>query len=73
VDQSAFFAGKQAKSNRESLLICIGEEIVAVHWRQRRIYPKQFVLSAGNPAMGGLAGHRLEGAGIRLAHIPFGK
>jgi arylsulfatase len=30
VDQGAFFTGKQAKSNRESLLTFIGEEVAAV-------------------------------------------
>jgi len=60
VDQGAFFTGKQEKSNRESLLTFIGEEIAAVRWREFRIYPKQFVPSAGNPAMGGLAGTRIE-------------
>ena len=64
VDQSAFFTGRQAKSNRESLLTFIGEEVAAVRWRQFRIYPKQFVPSAGNPAMYGLAGIRLEGTGF---------
>lgn len=63
VDQSAFFTGKQAKSNRESLLTFIGEEVVAVRWRQYRIYPKQFVSSPGNPALGGVAGSREEGTG----------
>jgi arylsulfatase len=63
VDQSVFFMGKQVKSNRESLLTFIGEEVVAVRWRQYRLYPKQFVSSAGNPAMSGLAGYRMEGAG----------
>jgi hypothetical protein len=60
VDQSGFFTGKQAKSNRESLISCIGEEIVAVRWRQFRVYPKEFVSSAGNPSMGGAAGYRAE-------------
>ncbi len=59
-DQSAFFTGKQAKSNRESLITCIGTEVVAVRWRQYRIYPKEFVSSAGNPSMGGGAGYREE-------------
>jgi len=63
VDQSAFFLGKQEKSNRESLITCIGEEIVAVRWRGFRIYPKQFVASAGNPSMPGLPGYRMEGTG----------
>jgi len=57
---SGFFTGKQAKSNRESLITCIGEEIVAVRWRNFRIYPKQFVSSAGNPSMSGGAGYREE-------------
>jgi arylsulfatase len=60
VDQSGFFTAKQAKSNRESLITCIGEEIVAVRWRQYRIYPKEFVSSAGNPSMSGGAGYRAE-------------
>jgi arylsulfatase A-like enzyme len=63
VDQSGFFTGKQAKSNRESLITFIGEEIVAVRWRQYRLYPKQFVSSAGNPSMNGIAGYREEGNG----------
>jgi arylsulfatase A-like enzyme len=63
VDQSDFFLGRQAKSNREGLITFIGDEIVAVRWRQWRIYPKQFVSSAGNPSMGGGSGYRMEGAG----------
>jgi arylsulfatase A-like enzyme len=63
VDQSDFFTGKQPKSNRDSLLTFIGEEIVAVRWRQYRMYPKQFVSSAGNPSMAGAAGYRAEGNG----------
>jgi len=64
VDQSAFFTGKQQTSNRESLISFIGEEVGGVRWRQYRIYPKQFVSSAGNPAMSGLAGQRMEGNGF---------
>ena len=60
VDQSAFLTGKQANSNRESLISFIGEEVAAVRWRHFRIYPKQFVPSTGNPAMYGLAGTRVE-------------
>lgn len=63
VDQSEFFIGKQANSKRDSLITFIGDEIVAVRWRQFRIYPKQFVSSAGNPAMAGAAGYRAELAG----------
>jgi hypothetical protein len=64
IDQSDFFLGRQAKSNRESLITFIGDEIAAVRWRQWRIYPKQFVSSAGNPSMGGAAGYRMEGLGL---------
>ncbi len=60
VDQSAFFTGKQEQSNRESLISFIGEEIVAVRWRNYRIYPKSFVASGGNPAMYGVHGNRME-------------
>ena len=64
VDQSAFITGKQATSNRNSLITFVGDEIAAVRWRQFRIYPKQFVPSPGSPAMNGLAGSRLEGNGF---------
>jgi arylsulfatase A-like enzyme len=64
VDQSDFFLGKQAKSNRESVITFIGDEIAAVRWRQWRIYPKQFVASAGSPSMSGAAGYRMEGLGL---------
>jgi len=64
IDQSAFILGKQAKSNRESLISFIGEEVVAVRWHQFRLYPKEFVLTTGNPPMTGLAGRRTEGNGF---------
>jgi arylsulfatase A-like enzyme len=64
VDQGAFFTGKQPKSNRESLITCIGTEVAAVRWRNYRIYPKQFAPSSGNPAMYGLNGLRQEGNGF---------
>ena len=64
VDQGAFFTGKQPKSNRESLISFIGEQVAAVRWRNYRIYPKSFVSSLGNPAMYGLAGAREEGNGF---------
>jgi arylsulfatase A-like enzyme len=60
VDQSDFFTGKQPKSNRDSLLTFVGEEIVAVRWRQYRMYPKEFVSSQGGESMPGLGGHREE-------------
>jgi arylsulfatase len=64
VDQSAFLLGKQVRSNRESLISFIGEEVAAVRWHQFRLYPKEFVLTTGNPPMTGLAGRRSEGNGF---------
>ena len=64
VDQGAFISGKQEKSNRESLISFIGDEIAAVRWRAYRLYPKEFVSTAGNPPMYGLAGRRAEGNGF---------
>ncbi len=63
MDQSAFFTGKQDKSSRESLLTFIGEDLAAVRWRQYRMYPKQFIASAGNPSMAGAGSYREEGVG----------
>ena len=63
VDQGAFLTGKQEKSNRESLITFIGDEVGAVRWRQFRVYPKEFISTTGNPAMYGLAGRRAEGNG----------
>jgi arylsulfatase len=62
-DQSAFFAGQQEKSNRDSLLSFIGEEVAAFRWEQFRAYPKQFISSFGNPSMSGAAGNRVENNG----------
>ncbi|MCK5794782.1 MAG: sulfatase-like hydrolase/transferase, partial [Anaerolineales bacterium] len=64
VDQSAFFLGKQDKSNRESLLTFIGDEIVAVRWKQFRVYPKLFINSPDIMQGRGLIGNRLEGNGM---------
>jgi arylsulfatase len=64
VDQGAFFTGKQAKSNRESLISVVGEEVAAVRWRNYRIYPKQFTAAPGNPAIYGLSGARQEENGF---------
>ncbi|NCF16821.1 MAG: sulfatase-like hydrolase/transferase [Haliea sp.] len=38
VDQSVFIRGEQAHSNRESLLFFAGEHLMAVKWRQFKIY-----------------------------------
>ena len=63
-DQSDFLLGKQEHSNRESLLTFLGDEIVAVRWRQYRFYPKSFVSSAGTPSVPGLCGNRVESNGF---------
>ena len=63
VDQSAFFLGKQDKSNREHLISFVENEIAAVRWKKFRIYPKAFVATFGNPAQEGLLGLKLEKAG----------
>ena len=63
-DQSDFLLGKQEHSNRESLLTFLGDEIVAVRWRQYRFYPKSFVSSQGDPSQPGLCGSRLESNGF---------
>jgi arylsulfatase len=64
VDQSAFLTGQQEKSNRESLITFIGDEIAAVRWGAYRLYPKEFISTTGNPPMTGLAGRRAEGNGF---------
>jgi arylsulfatase A-like enzyme len=64
VDQSAFLTGKQERSNRESLITFIGDEVAGVRWRNYRLYPKEFTMTTGNPPMTGLAGRRAEGNGF---------
>jgi len=60
VDQTDFFLGNQPNSNRESVMTFLGDEIVAVRWRNFRIYPKQFIETEGSPAMTGIFGARTE-------------
>lgn len=38
VDQSAFFLGEQEHSNRESVVYFAGDQLMAVKWRQFKIY-----------------------------------
>jgi arylsulfatase len=66
VDQTDFFLGKQENSNRETLLTFIGDEIVAFRWRHFRVYPKQFVATAGIPPMTGIFGARTETNGYPI-------
>ena len=60
VDQSAFFLGKQPKSNRDHLISFGENEVAAVRWGKFRIYPKAFVGTFGNPSQQGLAGIKIE-------------
>jgi len=64
VDQSAFLMGKQDRSNREHLLTFIGDRLVAVRYRQWRMYPVSFSSTDGNAATGGYLGRIGETAGI---------
>ena len=64
VDQSDFFLGKQSKSSREHLLTFIGDRLVAVRYRQWRIYPVVFGSTDGNAATGGYLGRMGETAGM---------
>lgn len=63
VDQRDFLLGKQAHSNREHLLTFIGDRLVAVRWRQWRIYPVEFLGSRTNPSTRGYVGTMREMAG----------
>lgn len=63
-DQGDFLLGKQDKSNREHLLTFIGDRVVAVRWRQFRVYPVQFHMSNTNPILGGYMGTMRETAGF---------
>jgi len=53
VDQSDLVFGRSELSARESLISFLGERIIGVRWRQWRIYPVEFVPTAGDPATGG--------------------
>jgi arylsulfatase len=43
IDQSAFLLGRQDRSNRDHLLTFIGDRLVAVRWKQWRMYPVEFL------------------------------
>lgn len=64
VDQGNFLLGGQDTSNREHLLTFIGDRVVAVRWRQFRVYPVEFHMSNTNPALGGYMGTIRETAGF---------
>ena len=60
IDQTDFFLGKQKNSNRQTLLSFLGDEMVAVRWKNYRMYPKNWTETTGNPSMGGAFGARLK-------------
>ena len=63
IDQSEFLFGQQLSSNRDHLLTFIGDRLVAVRWKQWRIYPVEFLGSRGNPSSAGYVGTIRETAG----------
>ncbi|MHC4255465.1 MAG: arylsulfatase [Planctomycetota bacterium] len=68
VDQSAFLLGEQEHSNREHLLTFVGDRLVAVRWKQWRLYPVEFMGSQGNPSIAGYVGTMRETAGFPQAY-----
>ena len=56
--------GKQPESNRQHLLTFIGDRLVAVRYRQWRMYPVSFSSTGGNASTGGYLGRIGETAGI---------
>jgi arylsulfatase A-like enzyme len=53
VDQSGFLLGSSETSSREHLLTFLGDRLIAVRWKQWRIYPVEFQPAAGNPELAG--------------------
>ena len=68
VDQSAFLLGQQETSNRDHLLTFIGDRLVAVRWKQWRMYPVEFLGTRGNPSTAGYVGTIRETAGFPQAY-----
>ena len=64
LDQSDFLFGNSETSARESLITFIGDRIVAVRWRQFRMYPVEVTTSNTNPAVGGYMGMINDTAGF---------
>jgi arylsulfatase len=64
VDQSAFLLGQQPNSNREHLLTFIGDRLVAVRYRQWRMYSVSFSSTDGTTTTGGYLGRMGETAGL---------
>jgi len=68
VDQSSFLLGQQEASNRDHLLTFVGDRLVAVRWRQWRMYPVEFLGTRGNPSIAGYVGTIRETAGFPQAY-----
>jgi arylsulfatase len=49
VDQSAFFMGKQEKSNRESVVIYLGDQVYGVKWRNWKMVTRELDAGFGIP------------------------
>lgn len=57
IDQSAYLLSKQVKGNRDSLITFIGDQLVAVRWRQFRVYMIDTIPTGSGPSrLGGIGG-----------------
>lgn len=57
IDQSAYLLGKQKKGNRQSLITFVGDQIVAVRWRQFSVYMVDTISTGSGPGrLGGVGG-----------------
>ncbi len=66
VDQFDYLLGKQDYSNRDHLITFLGSRLVAVRWRQWRIYPVNFYPTDNNPRVDGAMGYMNETAGAPM-------
>ena len=49
VDQSAFFLGRQEKSNREGFVVYVGNDVYGVKWRNWKMMTKEIDKGATDP------------------------
>lgn len=49
VDQSDFLLGRQAQSNRDSVIIYVGNELLGVKWRNWKMMSKEVGAGSGSP------------------------
>ncbi|MHC4711899.1 MAG: arylsulfatase [Planctomycetota bacterium] len=60
IDQSDWLLGEKDSSNREHLLTFIGADLVAVRWRQYRVYLQDVIPAGGGYVkMRGMSGNRI--------------